>query len=109
MSGKGNAVNCVCLFIACVWCIACDDPLGEERNKARFAAEREVTEQKAWNGLCHDESVLLATTAGSPDSFRCSNKNHRMRVQVASVASNEEAAALVFCECVRNEESIRDQ
>lgn len=54
-----------------------------------------------WEGPCHDESWLLATTSGSPSSAKCPNKNHRMRVQVASMASQEEAAALVFCECQR--------
>ena len=58
-------------------------------------------EQEQWYGPCHDESSLLATTAGSPNSFKCPNKDHRMRVQVATHPSNEEAAALVFCECAR--------
>ena len=57
----------------------------------------------AWTEACHDEARLLATTAGSPDKFECPNKLHRMRVQVASKATNEEAAALVFCECQRPE------
>jgi len=51
-------------------------------------------------GPCHDESWLLATTGGSPSNASCSNRYHRMRVQVATHPSNEEAAALVFCECV---------
>jgi hypothetical protein len=48
---------------------------------------------------CRDEAMLLATTAGSPDKFSCWHRLHRMRVQVATTASHEEAAALVFCQC----------
>lgn len=61
------------------------------------------TREYDWNEPCHDEARLLATTSGSPDDFECPNKLHRMRVQVASKATNEEAAALVFCECQRAE------
>lgn len=57
--------------------------------------------QAAWTAPCQDESVLLATTAGSPSSFKCSNRGHRMRVEIASAPANEEFGALVFCECVR--------
>lgn len=70
----------------------CDDP-------------NERYERRRWEEPCRDESWLLATTSGSPSGATCLNKNHRMRVQVASVASPEEAAALVFCECQRPDPS----
>lgn len=70
-----------------------------ETGDERVARER----AGRWTEPCHDQSSLLATTAGSPDNFECPNKLHRMRVQVASKATNEEAAALVFCECQRPE------
>lgn len=67
------------------------------------AQERQAEEDRRleWEGPCHDESWLLATTAGSPDRARCTNKLHRMHVEVATHPSNEEAAAIVFCECQR--------
>lgn len=65
--------------------------------------QEEAYRKREWEGPCKDESTLLATTAGSPNRFECSNKLHRMHVQVATTSSNEEAAALVFCECVRDE------
>ncbi len=58
--------------------------------------------QRAWEGPCADVSSLLATTSGSPNEFKCPNRLHHMRVQVATSPSNEEAAALVFCECERD-------
>jgi hypothetical protein len=74
-----------------------------EAEQAREQREQ-ANERKAaaiWNGPCADESVLLATTAGSPSGFRCPNRLHRMEVQVATTPSKEEAAALVFCRCER--------
>jgi hypothetical protein len=62
--------------------------------------------EESWSGKCHDESWLLATTAGSPDRATCPHRLHRMRVQVATHPSNEEAAALVFCECAREQGSV---
>jgi hypothetical protein len=67
-----------------------------EKNRHR-QYEREI-----WEGPCHDESRLLATTAGSPDAMRCSNNLHVMQVHVTSLATKEEAAALVFCKCQRD-------
>jgi hypothetical protein len=64
--------------------------------------ERKRHDLEAWVAPCSDYAVLLATTAGSPNDHVCTNKDHRMRVQVATTKSNEEAAALVFCECVRD-------
>lgn len=59
-------------------------------------------DREAWQSDdCADVSTLLATTTGSPSEFKCPNHRHRMRVQVATHPSNEEAAALVFCECER--------
>jgi hypothetical protein len=59
--------------------------------------------EEAREGPCSDVSWLLATTAGSPSQAICPNRLHRMRVQVATHPSNEEAAALVFCECRRSD------
>jgi len=61
--------------------------------------EEDQRVHEATYGTCHDQSWLLATTAGSPDSARCPNVHQRMRVQVATTASHEEVGALVFCEC----------
>lgn len=77
---------CVAGFFAWVW---------------RMHNAKEARELELRHGRCYDESVLFATTAGSPDRFRCPNDRHRMRVEVATRSSPEEAAALVFCECVR--------
>ena len=63
-------------------------------------AQRRETE---WSGPCHDESRLVATTAGSPNGFECPNAKHRMRVEVKT-QSGEEIAALVVCECIRDAE-----
>lgn len=68
-----------------------------EEQQAHNAAE---ATRLAWEGPCHDVSWLLATTAGSPSEAACPNKLHRMHVEVATHPSNEEAAAIVFCECV---------
>ena len=73
--------------------IACDDFDG---SKARQRAYDE-----AWNGPCHETSVLLATTVGSPAEHTCPNKRHKMRVTLASAPSNEEFGAIVFCECLK--------
>jgi hypothetical protein len=54
--------------------------------------------REAWHAPCADTAVLLATTGGSPNDVRCSNKRHRMRVTPAAV-SGEEVGALVACEC----------
>lgn len=74
---------------------------------SREAHERR--EREAWESDdCADSATLLATTSGAPDSDTCTNKHHRMRVQVATHPSNEEAAALVFCECERETEPADD-
>jgi hypothetical protein len=89
------------LFIA-ITLVSCYDQDGciatSDHDSRRWKRE----EEERWNAPCSDTSWLLATTAGSPDHATCPNKNHRMRVQVATNPSNEEAAALVFCECVRD-------
>jgi hypothetical protein len=72
----------------------------QESTADAFARER----REAWVEPCRDQSTLLATTAGSPSSFECPNRQHRMRVQVATTPTNEEAAALVVCECVTPKE-----
>lgn len=84
---------------------ACQDGWDPNGIKQQIRLESEARERP-----CADQSTLLATTAGSPSFFQCPNKDHRMRVQVASAPSNEEGIALVFCECVRPMEnsSIND-
>lgn len=76
---------------------ACDSPEVQSPSRRR---------QIDWAEPCHDEAFLLATTAGSPERAECSNRLHRMHVQVATHPSNEEAAALVFCECERDPKHI---
>lgn len=49
---------------------------------------------------CRDSAQLLATTAGSPNGFECSNKKHKMHIEVATDPTTEEAAAVAFCKCV---------
>jgi hypothetical protein len=66
-------------------------------------SEWEKQERLAWSAPCKDEATLLATTAGSPSVKKCPNRLHVMQVQVATQASNEEAAALVFCRCERGD------
>lgn len=80
-----------------VFCYGCDHDAEQRKIDARNR-ERERLERE---GPCFDESTLLATTTGSPSSYKCPNRKHRMHVQVATHPSNEEAAALVFCECER--------
>src|SRR5574337_916558 len=60
--------------------------------------------KEAWEEPCHDTSMLLATTAGSPNEFTCPNKHHRMQVQITTTASNEEVGALVFCQCMSEDQ-----
>ena len=83
------ATGCWLFWAGLRWC--------DEDNARQAAAAKDA----AWNAPCADKATLLATTAGSPDASACTNKRHRMRVQVASVASKGEAAAVVFCECQR--------
>jgi hypothetical protein len=68
----------------------------EEKRYARWRLRR-------WEEPCHDVSILVATTAGSPSDFECPNRRHRMRVQITTTKTNEEVAALVFCECVSSD------
>lgn len=70
-----------------------------ERNRVRWA--REASEE--WEKPCLDVSWLLATTSGSPSEAKCTNRRHKMRVQVASAASKEEFGAVVFCECLHDD------
>ena len=72
-----------------------------------FVRREEKQAELDWNGPCRDQSTLLATTAGSPSTFICSNKQHRMQVQIATHPSNEEAAALVFCKCEAPSEATK--
>jgi hypothetical protein len=88
-------VNGKNLFVSVFILIAC------ESHDESHESKQKRYEREQWEKPCSDEAVLLATTSGSPNSFRCSNQRHRMRVQVATASSNEEAAALIFCECVR--------
>ena len=77
----------------------------DRREKDKLEAEKQA--ERDWNGPCRDQSTLLATTAGSPSTFICSNKQHRMQVQIATHPSNEEAAALVFCKCEAPSEATK--
>lgn len=81
------------ILILLIQLTACDNPKVTDPNTQR---------QTMWTEPCHDEATLLATTTGSPDHIECSNRLHRMRVQVATNPSKEEVAALVFCECDRD-------
>lgn len=84
----------ICLLVA-VSAIACET---EEQ-----AALRKMREE--WEAPCLDKTVLVATTAGSPNFATCTNKFHRMLVETASEPSKEEFAAVVFCRCERGDES----
>lgn len=90
----------IVFYVIAVALVSCSDQDGcifaSDHNTRSWKREQE----ERWNAPCADTSWLLATTAGSPNAATCPNKNHRMRVQVATSPSNEEAAALVFCECV---------
>jgi hypothetical protein len=81
------------MFAACNRADGCGPETQEHADK-RWAQEK-------WEAPCSDEATLLASTAGSPDHFKCPNKNHVMRVQVSTTPSHEEIGALVFCECAR--------
>jgi hypothetical protein len=82
-------------LVALLAVVACD-----ETSAARFERTGKTDREWAqWNGPCSDESYLLATTSGSPNSHKCTNHLHRMRVQIASAPSHEEFGAVVFCEC----------
>ena len=87
-------MKCMVAFLVAL--SACDGLDPEDRRRNQEAIERELP--------CQDESSLLATTAASPNGFKCPNRDHVMRVEWKTLASNEEAAALVFCECKRDEE-----
>ena len=81
-------VVCAMLFTAC-----------GESPEQQLARQRNAE----WTEPCRDQGVLLATTAGSPSRFECPNRLHKMRVQVATTPTHEEAAALVVCECVADD------
>lgn len=96
MSERTFQVWMWCLAIVCAaglsaLIVTCESPT------ARLDREK----REAWVAPCQDTSVLLATTAGSPNQYTCPNQNHRMRVQVSTEPTNEEAAALVICECTK--------
>lgn len=69
----------------------------QESNEGAMSRYR----QKKWTEPCHDESTLVATTSGSPNSTECLNRNHRMHVEPVT-RSGEEIGALVFCKCERD-------
>lgn len=61
-------------------------------------------EKRAWESPCRETSVIISTAAGTPSSFTCVNRNHRMRVQLATSAESDagvsgDTSALVVCEC----------
>jgi hypothetical protein len=74
----------------------CDYLTGESNRR-----ERVLRNKENWEKPCSDEAILLATTAGSPNEARCSNREHRMRIQVVTTQANEEIGSIAFCECQR--------
>ena len=76
-------------------CIGCEHGLEDhEARQKRRAAEQ-------WVEPCHDTLTLVATTAGSPNGERCTNRLHRMIVETKTVGA-EEIGVAVFCKCVRD-------
>lgn len=84
------------LLLAALFSSACD-PEGQQQ---RFDDKRAEEKRQIWEGPCADETKLLATTTGSPDTFKCWNRAHRIEVQTATLAG-EEIATAVTCRCVR--------
>ena len=80
------------LFVLCL--VGCDE---DGKSPEEKMAIRDRIEK--YNEPCHDFSVLLATTTGSPSTIECPNKLHKMRIQIASAPSKEEFGAVAFCEC----------
>lgn len=80
----------VALVLACTAC--------GERSRAEHYADIKRAE---WSAPCRDTATLLATTAGSPSQRACTNRLHRMRIEITSRPSSEEYGAVVFCECDR--------
>lgn len=88
---RGFTVIEVMIVMAIVWILVA---MGVYLTRAMLRDNRKIEDLS-----CHDESWLLATTAGSPSGARCPNVHHHMRVQIATAASPEEGVAVVFCEC----------
>lgn len=84
----------VMLIVGSFASVSCD-------NGPSPAAREQLRKDKEWNEPCASESVLVATTTGSPNSFKCTNKHHVMRVQVTTTKTNEEVGAIIFCECAK--------
>lgn len=93
----------IVLFLPAIGCVSSNpgECLGDSESAELCRRKRDL------DLPCQDESSLLATTTGSPSHLRCPNRMHRMRVQVATSSSREEAAALVFCECTRDAEGAK--
>ncbi len=72
-----------------------------ERNQRQEKARVEAAAEETWNGHCHDESMLLATTSGSPDYKNCPHRLHRMHYEAVTKAG-EEIGALITCICQRD-------
>jgi hypothetical protein len=89
----GPALGVVAVTFVCVGMFAAFVAAEQNQHK-RY--ERQKLE--AWNGPCADSSTLVATTTGSPSNHECTNKQHKMRVQVTTLAG-EKVGALVLCEC----------
>ena len=89
----GVTLVCAAAIAGMIWCFIRLDDQRDHADQQQLKERRE--------GPCKDESMLLATTSGSPSYFACPNRLHEMQVQVATHPSNEEAAALVFCKCRR--------
>lgn len=56
--------------------------------------------EAVWSGPCSDSVAVLGPT-GTSNAHACSNKSHRMRMEVKTSPSNEQIGAIVFCECVK--------
>jgi hypothetical protein len=81
---------------ACLGCVGIVGVIAgaEFGQAARYAREK----REAWEGPCADSATLVATSSGSPNTETCTNKRHKMRVQVTTISGNE-VGAVVHCEC----------
>lgn len=91
----------VAVLAGVVVCVSAMVALNRAIDSVNATAKREAQEEeeRAFNGECHDEATLIATSAGSPDKARCLNRRHKMRIEVSTKAG-EEVGAVVHCECV---------
>jgi hypothetical protein len=79
--------------------MACENEM-ERRQVIEYAKTEALRLQETAKLPCRDEVVLVATTAGSPNSHTCSHPQQKARVEVTTKAG-EEIGVTVFCECHR--------